>query len=162
MIGMKRAFTLVELLITISIIGILAAVAAMSYQGVQQRSRDAQRKNDLNQIKVALSTYYNAQVPVQFVASASGCTNTSSNCATLTINSSTDLLSSALEPNYVRNVPVDPINTGSNVYTYTSGPLNSSANQSFTLTATLENKNDKKGWGGGSSWTTNGYIIQND
>ena len=158
----QKAFTLVELLITISIIAILAAIASISYSGIQQRGRDAQRKNDLNQIKVGLSTYYNAQVPVQFVPSASGCTSTSSNCATLTIDGSTDLLSVALEPNYIRNVPTDPTGTGNNVYQYYSSPLNSSANQAFTLTATLENKNDKRGWGGGSSWVAHGYTVQNE
>jgi prepilin-type N-terminal cleavage/methylation domain-containing protein len=67
---MKRpAFTLIELLITIAIIGVLTGLASVSYAGIQKRSRDAQRKNDLSLVKIYLSTYYNAQVPPQYVSS---------------------------------------------------------------------------------------------
>jgi prepilin-type N-terminal cleavage/methylation domain-containing protein len=144
----RQAFTLIELLVVVSIISILTALAAVSYTTVQQRGRDAQRKNDLNQIKIALSTYYGAQVPAAFVTAASKST----------INSSTDTLSAALEPNYIKNVPLDPLNTGNNVYKYQS--FNSAAD--FKLFGTLENKNDSKGWGTGSSWVADGLIIQNE
>jgi prepilin-type N-terminal cleavage/methylation domain-containing protein len=157
---MNRAFTLVELLIVIAIIGILTAVAAVSYTGIQARGRDAERKNDLNQIKVALTAYYNAQVPTQYLPSSSNCVSTTTNCATIAINDSTDLLTAAIKPLYIRDVPIDPTNVSPYVYEYTSGPLNSVANQAFTLNATLENKNDQKGWGGGSSWVTEGFSVQ--
>jgi len=40
-------FTIVELLIVIVVIGILAAITIVAYNGVQARSRDATRKSDL-------------------------------------------------------------------------------------------------------------------
>jgi len=40
-------FTIVELLIVIVVIGILAAITIVAYSGIQARSRDAARKNDL-------------------------------------------------------------------------------------------------------------------
>ncbi|MBD3250193.1 MAG: prepilin-type N-terminal cleavage/methylation domain-containing protein [Candidatus Pacebacteria bacterium] len=54
----KKGFTLLELLIVISIIGILIAVVAVAYTTVQQKSRDARRKGDIKAISDALEQYY--------------------------------------------------------------------------------------------------------
>ena len=151
----RRGFTLIELLITVAIIAILTGVASVSYSGISRRGRDAQRKNDLNQLKIVLSTYYNAQTPAQFVASSGSCTTS---CSVVTINGSTDPLFTTLVPNFSRSIAVDPLNTGSYVYKYQS----QNSNKNFKLTATLENKNDKKGWNGGSSWVADGYVVQDD
>lgn len=43
----QKGFTIVELLIVIVVIGILAAITIVAYNGIQQRARDAQRKSDL-------------------------------------------------------------------------------------------------------------------
>lgn len=51
-------FTLVELTIVIAIIGILATIIMVSYNGIQGRSRDAIRRNDVNSIYKALLVYY--------------------------------------------------------------------------------------------------------
>ncbi|MEX2028476.1 MAG: type II secretion system protein [Candidatus Curtissbacteria bacterium] len=53
----KKGFTLIELLVVISIIGILSALAVVSFSGAQARARDADRKNDLEVIKKALVAY---------------------------------------------------------------------------------------------------------
>ena len=160
--GNISAFTLVELLITIAIIAILTVVAALSYTGIQQRGRDAQRKNDLNQIKIALSTYYNAQVPVQYVPSSASsgipCAVTTGSCGAVSIDGSTDYLSTALSPLYIRSMPVDPKQLGIYIYKYTSSAFNSVANQNFTLTATLENVNDIKGNNGAQD----GFLVVNN
>jgi prepilin-type N-terminal cleavage/methylation domain-containing protein len=44
----KRAFSLVELLIVISIIGVLVTLVAVTVRPIQTKSRDAKRKSDLN------------------------------------------------------------------------------------------------------------------
>jgi prepilin-type N-terminal cleavage/methylation domain-containing protein len=144
----RSAFTLIELMIAVSIIAILTGIAAVSYAGIQQRGRDASRKNDLSQVKVALSSYYASQTPAVYVSAAT----------TVTLNGSTDIISTSLSPNYIKTIPVDPLNTGSNVYKYQS--QNSAKN--FKLFGTLENKNDTKGWGGGSAWVADGYILQDE
>lgn len=59
MIKMRRGFTLVELLVVISIIAILAALATISFTSTQKQTRDTQRKSDLKQYQNALEVYAN-------------------------------------------------------------------------------------------------------
>jgi prepilin-type N-terminal cleavage/methylation domain-containing protein len=151
----RPAFTLLEIIVAIAIIGILTGLAAISYQGVQARGRDAQRANDLSQLKIALSTYYTATSPNQYPTAAS---------ATV-INNSTDPLTVALKPNFIKEVPLDPLNAGNNVYKYQSqnqitiGGV--TVYRDFTLYATLENRNNRKGWVSGA-WAVDGYRLRND
>lgn len=53
-----HGFTIVELLIVIVVIGILAAMTIVAFNGVQAKSRDAQRASDLNNIAKALETQF--------------------------------------------------------------------------------------------------------
>lgn len=56
----RNGFTLFELLISISIIGILTALAVVSYSGSQVRARNARRIEDMNMIQKAAEQYYAA------------------------------------------------------------------------------------------------------
>ena len=53
-----QGFTLVELLVVISIISILATVMLNAFRSSQWRSRDAARKSDLEQVGKALEMFY--------------------------------------------------------------------------------------------------------
>lgn len=55
----KNGFTLVELLVVISIIGVLSAILTANFMGMRERARDAQKIQNLNSIKNALRMYYN-------------------------------------------------------------------------------------------------------
>jgi len=55
----NKGFTLIELLVVISVIGILAALLLANMVGVRERAEDSSRKNDMYQMKTALSLYYN-------------------------------------------------------------------------------------------------------
>lgn len=53
----KTGFTLVEILIVISIIGILSGIVIMSVGPVRMKGRDTQRISDLSSIRIALEIY---------------------------------------------------------------------------------------------------------
>lgn len=51
---MKRGFTIVELLVVIVVIGILASLVLIGYNGVQQQARTAKIHSDLDQLSKAI------------------------------------------------------------------------------------------------------------
>lgn len=67
----RTGFTIVELLIVISVIGILAAIVTFTVPSYQQRTRDNQRKSDLNQLATAFNAY--ALQKNDFMGTGSGC-----------------------------------------------------------------------------------------
>lgn len=54
----KSGFTIVELLIVIVVIGILAAITIVAYNGIQGRARDTERTADIAQLHKALELFY--------------------------------------------------------------------------------------------------------
>ncbi|HUD18867.1 MAG TPA: prepilin-type N-terminal cleavage/methylation domain-containing protein [Patescibacteria group bacterium] len=62
----KSAFTLIELLIVIAIIGILISIGVASYAQAQIKSRNARRQGDMKAAQSAIEQYYadnNGQYP---------------------------------------------------------------------------------------------------
>jgi len=57
----RRAFTLVEILVVIAIIGVLVALLLPAVQAAREASRAASCKNNLKQIGLALHTYHDTQ-----------------------------------------------------------------------------------------------------
>lgn len=62
----KKGFTIVELLVVISIIGLLASIAAVLLTNARKQARDNRRIEDLKQIQTALELYFkdNKQYPL--------------------------------------------------------------------------------------------------
>ena len=54
-----EGFSLVEILVVVTIISILASIAAVSYSRFVKQSRDARRKTDIEQIRAAIELYRN-------------------------------------------------------------------------------------------------------
>ena len=54
----KNGFTLVEIVIVVTVIAILAGIVAVSFNGVQAKGRDAQRSSSARIIAETLEKYY--------------------------------------------------------------------------------------------------------
>lgn len=125
---MKKAFTLIELLIVIVILGILAALVSGNLINSLAKGRDARRKADLENIQKALELYYedNRTYP----ASANVKFGTGDLCAPAGCSTKT----------YMHQVPNDPQykSPGSTTYYYVS-----SDPQHYQMYATIENINDE-------------------
>ncbi|MET0979771.1 MAG: prepilin-type N-terminal cleavage/methylation domain-containing protein [Candidatus Saccharimonadales bacterium] len=106
----STGFTIVELLIVIVVIGILAAITIVAYNGVQGRARDTQRIADLKGIAKALEVYKinNGAYPTPVSTPNASSWEVSTNGS----NVATNFLSALVSTNGVSKVPVDPTNTG--------------------------------------------------
>lgn len=79
-------FTLLELLVSISIIGVLISLAAVSYSSAQKKSRDAKRQGDLKAIQNAFEQYYSCSYTYPTAMPAAGSTfSLPSSCGSTTL-----------------------------------------------------------------------------
>ena len=83
----ERAFTLIELLVVVSIIIILGGLAFPAIQGVLDRAKKTQAKNDLIQIVTAVNAFYTeyGRYPVLSTISTNGTYDSSNNNGLLTV-----------------------------------------------------------------------------
>ncbi len=97
----KQGFTVVELMVTIAIIGILSTVTYASFSQAQKKSRMAKRVSDLKQMQVALEYYYavNKSYPNSGGAWITECVE---------FNGTGNNVIPGLAPNYISRIPVDP------------------------------------------------------
>jgi prepilin-type N-terminal cleavage/methylation domain-containing protein len=103
---MKKGFTLIELMVSIAIIGILASLMYINITGIKAKQRDAQRLMRVNEIAKALNIYFaNAQLYPVYTGNITG----------------SDTMTQAVEAaGSISQIPTDPINSGSYVFGYES------------------------------------------
>jgi len=149
----KNAFTLVELLVVMAIIGILAVVSLANFRTSQMKGRDAQRKSDLRQIANALEAYMSDHGGYPLSSNgkimACGCGGEAREC-NWDEDSGQREFCDANNTVYMSKVPGDP--TGSPNYCYWSD------GKSFKLYAKLENSKDPEAKG---PYTCAGYASYN-
>ena len=54
----NKAFTLIELMVTVAIIGILASIVTVNLQSARVKGKDAKRKADIEAVAASLEIYY--------------------------------------------------------------------------------------------------------
>jgi len=112
----KSGLTLIELLIVITIIGLLAGVFVFNVSSWRARTRDSQRMADVRTIQQGLAMFF-------YESESSG--NYPINDIYIT---GSDSLSAVLKSNNAMTaIPVDPINEGDYRYYYCSKETNCSA-----------------------------------
>lgn len=116
----NKAFTLVELLVVVAILGALATFAAVRLTGAQTSARDSRRMSDLRQYQNSLEIYAsrsNSLYPVR----------------TTTVNIATALCGTL----GLTNCPTDPNPSGSSFYSYQTN----ASGINYVLWARLERPN---------------------
>jgi prepilin-type N-terminal cleavage/methylation domain-containing protein len=100
----KKGFTLIEIMVVISIIGILTVVVIGFLRTPREKSYDARRESDIKQIENALNLYIasNGTFPV---CVSEVVVDGSSDCLSLAFNASV--------PRVIPTTPVDPVPRGS-------------------------------------------------
>lgn len=129
----KRAgFSLIELLITVSIISILIAIGVASYATINRQSRDTKRKSDVEQIRSALEMYRadNSSYP----SAGSGSWVVASSVSDALVG-----LTPALVSTYLPAVPTDPKVSQSYMYLATNG--SGGTYYGYCISALLESEN---------------------
>ena len=121
----RRGFTLIEILVTISIIALLTMIGITNFRVANQKARDGRRQGDLEQIKAALELYRTDQNVYPTTAEWPGVGGT------LAVGGTT----------YMQTVPEDPLSAYSYYY--------SGDGDTYTLCAALEL--DTSGACGGAS-----------
>ena len=124
----SRGFSLVELIVVIAIISFVVATFFPNFMAARQRSRDTQRKSDMDSIKQALELYKLDKNPPVYPTTgafdASMCGQCWSSGGSCTGNI------------YMRRIPCDPGSVAPSPYLYEADPVDT---LKYDLTTCLEN-----------------------
>lgn len=105
-----KSFTLIEILVTATIIGLLSSIASVSYSQFMKQSRDAKRKADLEQVRSALEMFRsNPSLTAYPTPCAATCSNMGLRFATGGITGG--------GYTYVEKLPQDPLSSRQYYYT---------------------------------------------
>ncbi len=108
-----RGFSLIELMVVITIIGILASIVYASLGQGSVKTRDAKRQSDLRMVETALAAYKraNGRYPTM---------GTDGNADGFSSESETNDYIVGLTPTFLNRLPRDPARNGFEGYSYTT------------------------------------------
>jgi len=131
-----KGFTLIELMVAISILAIMAAIGGVIYSSAQASARDSRRKEDIADIKKAMYLY--KATSGSFCVPAVDCNTTSNAYYPISAFYSgypTGGITPILAP-YLRTSPLDPQQSTDNTHVY---GLRITGDSTFEVYARLEN-----------------------
>jgi prepilin-type N-terminal cleavage/methylation domain-containing protein len=109
-----KAFTLVELMVVITIIGIISALVVVSFNSSRIKARDNKRISDANLIASALGQYYTTNLRMYPLGRTSG---DSTEYSSTIIDASSTGFNNALKT-YLSPIPFDSSSTYAYYYAY--------------------------------------------
>lgn len=144
----KRGFTLVELLVVISIISILSMVAFASFDAARKKSRDAARSADMQQLSASLQVY--AATYGKYPSSGDG------TCSSYSSFGAGGCLQVLVTAGLYSELPEDPLNKDSQRYQYdnTCSTPSGSSDQHYRAWTIGEREQDATA----SGWTDSKTI----
>jgi prepilin-type N-terminal cleavage/methylation domain-containing protein len=156
----SRGFSLIELLVVITIISLLTGVIVTSVSGSRGKARDAQRVSDLGQLQLAMALYLDRcnQYPSSVLQGSTYIINIASGCTTSTGN--------VTMATYINQIPTPPTGAGQTGYDYATYTVGSSI-VNYVLHANLEFNSAASSRGlsatpSGSGWANNSFTCAND
>ena len=119
----RKAFTLIEILVVVAIIGVLATIIFISLDKAQARSRDSRRAADLDGLQVAMRLYAldKGQLPLNRANTKDGSTawcRPGRSYIGVTYRFPGICLDELTIGGYLDKMPTDPKNSGTQVYSY--------------------------------------------
>jgi prepilin-type N-terminal cleavage/methylation domain-containing protein len=124
---LKKGFTLVELMVVITVIAILMTIAIVSFTRIQKQARDTKRKADIRTLQTALQAYFTEFQAYPIVAA--------------TAQPAGDVLTGVLDPTYIPSIPIAPkgaAGTYGGIYSY----VNSTNGFTYAICSNLETATD--------------------
>jgi len=165
--NLVSGFTIIELLVVISVIALLSSVIFASLNNARSKARDARRMSDIKQIQLALELYFdvNGVYPSTSNAWKSGTTVCNSTYGSGNSYSGPTGYIPNLAPNYISVLPESPNVTTNKCYLYRDS--NSGKDYKFLIWGAVENYSSTHplkdpGWGGTGPCTnprSNTYSI---
>jgi type II secretion system protein G len=101
--GNRQAFTLIELLIVVAIIGILAAIAVPNFLNAQTRAKIARAESDMRNLKVGIDSY---QIDNNIYPTARSSPRTGQICQQIVLSARFYVLTTPVA--YMSSIPSDP------------------------------------------------------
>ena len=121
-----NGFTLIEIMVVISIIAVLTAVIYSSVGAAKVNAQDAKRSGDINSLNTALAEYANDHGGHVPTAQNSSCVLGNDNVSWVCNSASPEGFNIALQPlvagHYISAIPQDPVNSDGQAYWYATGP----------------------------------------
>jgi len=135
----QLAFTLMEILVVIALLGIMATLVMNSFLSTLNKGLDSRRKQDLSQIAHALELY-NSEYSVYPTAQANDSAHTLPWGGSLNgINFTDPLIETKV---FMKQLPTDPADSDNIYYFYESGQDSVSGENYFKLFSCLNNTQD--------------------
>lgn len=132
----RNGFTLAEVLIVILIIAVLSGIALVFFRDVQKTARDSKRRQDLQNLQIALEAYHkkNGHYPCTTLGETGEETEWQKSTASDWLRDN-KCHGPAFGQDYISDLPQDPINSGSPWFETTEGRKYSYAYWAGTTTS---------------------------